>query len=629
MQRMTAAPVVNGAFVWMLLLLVLHFDNLVDHLLSQRRHARTSCTSHRAGHHRPHRHLLRHEHLPPSARTGRQYSSRNPGIAPPNSIDDVPWQPPQKGSPGLIASNSTRPIQDIIHLLCRLPPRLHGRVDIEVRLASGKTGPRGPKISQTTPSEESTGLWTPRTQEIAPSQQDAAPPPAVSDVLGRLTKTLHQLSAVTGLSREVELPRYDGSYEAQSFFDNYDDQADRAQLQYSTRLRKPANLLQAPLRVTNTRAYSCIKMMYLYQLPCTNSPRASNTCFMDRPGEESFEIFVQRFEAAFEANGLEEGKRIPIFVSLLDSEMLKLGNDLFFPSTMRELPYELFLKRIQLGNESVPEYLRELRHLAMDCTLGEMLEVMLRDRFVAGIKSESLQKKLLQEDDDVTLDRVFSIAVSFELAEQNAKELQDGLVAKMDIVPGGDRKNEARRGWQHEPDAYIKWLEIVIIKGITSRTIIGYLREIFARFGLTEILVTDNGRQFVSNEFEEFTTINGIRHTKTSPCNPSTNGLAERYSFSSNGIKIVSRRTFNEKKFDIKIFKFDSENGEDHPRLGGQENKMEEAPEVDEELKGAESSAQDDTQEPEPGPAAEAVSVPVRSPRPQRSRRPPDRLHYY
>ncbi|UYV68920.1 K02A2.6-like [Cordylochernes scorpioides] len=94
-----------------------------------------------------------------------------------------------------------------------------------------------------------------RTQEIAPSQQDATPPPPVSDVLGRLTRTLHQLSAVTGLSRDVKLPRYDGSYEAQSFFTNYDAQADRAQLQYSTRLRKPPNLLQVPLRVTNTRAH--------------------------------------------------------------------------------------------------------------------------------------------------------------------------------------------------------------------------------------------------------------------------------------------------------------------------------------------------------------------------------------
>ncbi|UYV81969.1 K02A2.6-like [Cordylochernes scorpioides] len=41
--------------------------------------------------------------------------------------------------------------------------------------------------------------------------------------------------------------------------------------------------------------------------------------------------------------------------------------------------------------------------------------------------------------------------------------------------------------------------------------------------------LADNGRQFVSGEFEQFTKMNGIRHTKTSPYNPSTNGLAERY----------------------------------------------------------------------------------------------------
>ncbi|UYV62206.1 hypothetical protein LAZ67_1008215 [Cordylochernes scorpioides] len=92
-----------------------------------------------------------------------------------------------------------------------------------------------------------------RTQEIVSSQEDVTPPPPVSDVLGRLTTTLHQLSAVTG--HRERWNRYDGSYEAQSFFTNYDAQADRAQLQYSTRLRKPPNLLQAPLRVTNTRAY--------------------------------------------------------------------------------------------------------------------------------------------------------------------------------------------------------------------------------------------------------------------------------------------------------------------------------------------------------------------------------------
>ncbi|UYV76784.1 hypothetical protein LAZ67_14002012 [Cordylochernes scorpioides] len=83
-----------------------------------------------------------------------------------------------------------------------------------------------------------------RALEVAPSQEDAPPPPVASDFLGSLAWTLHQLSAATGLSRDVELLRYDGSYEAQSFFDNYDAQADRAQLQYTERLRRLPNFLQ-------------------------------------------------------------------------------------------------------------------------------------------------------------------------------------------------------------------------------------------------------------------------------------------------------------------------------------------------------------------------------------------------
>lgn len=54
------------------------------------------------------------------------------------------------------------------------------------------------------------------------------------------------------------------------------------------------------------------------------------------------------------------------------------------------------------------------------------------------------------------------------------------------------------------------------------------LRTIFAMFGLPEEAVTENGPQFVSTEFTTFHSSNGMRHKKTPPYHPASNGTAER-----------------------------------------------------------------------------------------------------
>ena len=51
---------------------------------------------------------------------------------------------------------------------------------------------------------------------------------------------------------------------------------------------------------------------------------------------------------------------------------------------------------------------------------------------------------------------------------------------------------------------------------------------IFARFGLPEVMVTDNRTCFTSSEFQEFAQCNSIRHVRIAPYHPSSNGLAER-----------------------------------------------------------------------------------------------------
>ena len=77
-------------------------------------------------------------------------------------------------------------------------------------------------------------------------------------------------------------------------------------------------------------------------------------------------------------------------------------------------------------------------------------------------------------------------------------------------------------------DAYSKYPEVVKMTNTTAQATITALRDIFSRHGLPEILVSDNGSQFSSTEFERFCSNNGIIHRTSAPYKPSTNGQAER-----------------------------------------------------------------------------------------------------
>ena len=63
---------------------------------------------------------------------------------------------------------------------------------------------------------------------------------------------------------------------------------------------------------------------------------------------------------------------------------------------------------------------------------------------------------------------------------------------------------------------------------ITSTATAQCLHKIFAVFGIPEVLVTDNGPSFVSEEFEQFLSRNTIKHKTSPPYHPASNGLAER-----------------------------------------------------------------------------------------------------
>ncbi|XP_037302703.1 uncharacterized protein K02A2.6-like [Manduca sexta] len=78
-------------------------------------------------------------------------------------------------------------------------------------------------------------------------------------------------------------------------------------------------------------------------------------------------------------------------------------------------------------------------------------------------------------------------------------------------------------------DAYRKWVEIIPTKVTTSSWCINKLKDLFTTFGVPFTLVSDNGRQFVSNKFESFLKNTGVIHKTSAPYHPATNGQAERF----------------------------------------------------------------------------------------------------
>lgn len=78
-------------------------------------------------------------------------------------------------------------------------------------------------------------------------------------------------------------------------------------------------------------------------------------------------------------------------------------------------------------------------------------------------------------------------------------------------------------------DSFSKWIEVEWMKqGTDHAKVLKKLVAYFARFGLPDVLVSDNGPPFNSWNFVDFLERQGIKVMKSPPYNPSSNGQAER-----------------------------------------------------------------------------------------------------
>ena len=102
-------------------------------------------------------------------------------------------------------------------------------------------------------------------------------------------------------------------------------------------------------------------------------------------------------------------------------------------------------------------------------------------------------------------------------------------------VVGTDLFQYAGQTYLLVTDLYSKYFEIELLRQNTAHCVINNLKKIFARFGVPDEVVSDNGSQYsntrnlfnTTHEFKQFAEEWGFRHTTSSPEYPQSNGAAK------------------------------------------------------------------------------------------------------
>ena len=77
-------------------------------------------------------------------------------------------------------------------------------------------------------------------------------------------------------------------------------------------------------------------------------------------------------------------------------------------------------------------------------------------------------------------------------------------------------------------DYFSRYLEVSKLMSTTTSGVVSALKPLFAKYGIPEEVVSDNGPQYASQEFGDFAKEYNFKHTTSSPHFPQSNGHAER-----------------------------------------------------------------------------------------------------
>ncbi|KAJ8375443.1 hypothetical protein SKAU_G00060230 [Synaphobranchus kaupii] len=193
---------------------------------------------------------------------------------------------------------------------------------------------------------------------------------------------------------------------------------------------------------------------------------------------EQWSTYVERFEHFVLANGITEEKKLSVFLSVIGSTTYGLLRSLIAPEKPGGKSYDQtvevlrahfspkpiviaerfrFHKRHQAEGETIAQYIADLKKLSEHCEFGAYLQDALRDRFVCGLISESIQKRLLTET-ALTYHKAVEMAISMDTVAREAHQLSSSLKVNAMSLSSSPGRNCTRCGRTNhlESDCFYK-----------------------------------------------------------------------------------------------------------------------------------------------------------------------------
>lgn len=171
----------------------------------------------------------------------------------------------------------------------------------------------------------------------------------------------------------------------------------------------------------------------------------------------NWSMYVERLDMYFKANEIKKEVQLPTLIAVMGPEAYELLSNLSSPKKPAEMTYEevttimrnhvepkssfmagryRLRQRRQGDDETVAQFLTELKKLSKHCEFGATLEENLRDQFTCGLKNEVIKQRLFAEK-CLTYQKAVTLALSLETAERDAAMVERPSVSESSGIRAG------------------------------------------------------------------------------------------------------------------------------------------------------------------------------------------------